>query len=720
MSDLARLKARFKQASAAYGLSANKLSELKSNDCDDQAVSASAPPVVAVAVQSLVNSAKPPGISPKPSVAALSCSHSNAEDAQPLVSLIRPLGVETASHLDIASAGIQRAGISTHHGQRSGISRAALCSSDSSESDAENVATGLGRRQRLRRGDAATFGSMARKASATKSAPVFAAKATKAPEAIVLSDSDYDESGSAERGAGALDISLSHIKRAAMTPAPSISKHRRAAAVRDDDDLSEGTGDDGYDSDGGWLVKDSDEDSEQEDGGDDDEASEGDGGSSWAGRHYASESESGSSEAASDDSAEDEASSGADDGPSAPLPGVFRGIPRCAADLLRGVPATPGRKGAAGASCAGASAVKGPRPESLRDGQTHPATGRVVIVEEEEAAAYGAPRTAPPRIKGARADALTAALFAEYNARVFRSALPHDLPITWNPRLTKTAGLTFTSRRLASSGAVGSGGAGAVAGSDGVVYLARVELSPKVADTPAKLATTLLHELCHAAAWVVDHVSRPPHGPVFRKWAAAASRAYPSRSVTTCHSYAIEYRHVFACAGHAGEGSGSGASGCGARWGRHSKSLDVATARCGQCHGRIVDMGRGTIEAAGEGGGGMGKGYAGSGVAMPHRGGSSAAAPTPSRAPSAYQLFMKAQRPSVAAAHPSWNPAQVLAEVGRMWTAAKAAAGGAGSVSLSSAPVDVDDLGSSLAGISLSVATGAIGGGDAEVIDLTG
>jgi hypothetical protein len=74
------------------------------------------------------------------------------------------------------------------------------------------------------------------------------------------------------------------------------------------------------------------------------------------------------------------------------------------------------------------------------------------------------------------------------------------MPIEWKPRLTKTAGLTYTAVR------------------GGKEYLARIVLSIRVIDTPLKLAQTLLHELCHAAAWVVDHSNRPPHGPIFKKW----------------------------------------------------------------------------------------------------------------------------------------------------------------------------------------------------------
>jgi len=37
-----------------------------------------------------------------------------------------------------------------------------------------------------------------------------------------------------------------------------------------------------------------------------------------------------------------------------------------------------------------------------------------------------------------------------------------------------------------------------------------VELSAKVIDAPAKLRATLLHELCHVAAWLLPpHAARP-------------------------------------------------------------------------------------------------------------------------------------------------------------------------------------------------------------------
>ena len=72
-------------------------------------------------------------------------------------------------------------------------------------------------------------------------------------------------------------------------------------------------------------------------------------------------------------------------------------------------------------------------------------------------------------------------------------------------------------------------------------YTARVELSSKVLDGFGKLERTLCHELCHVAAWLVNHVAKPPHGPAFRAWADAAMVRYPHLDITTCHAYEIFY-----------------------------------------------------------------------------------------------------------------------------------------------------------------------------------
>jgi hypothetical protein len=63
------------------------------------------------------------------------------------------------------------------------------------------------------------------------------------------------------------------------------------------------------------------------------------------------------------------------------------------------------------------------------------------------------------------------------------------------------------------------------------VLTASIEMSSKVVDDPHRLRTTLLHEMCHAAAWMIDGVSKPPHGKCFQKWAQIAMTHVPDIEV---------------------------------------------------------------------------------------------------------------------------------------------------------------------------------------------
>ena len=123
-----------------------------------------------------------------------------------------------------------------------------------------------------------------------------------------------------------------------------------------------------------------------------------------------------------------------------------------------------------------------------------------------------------------------------------------------------------------------------------------------------RLAATLLHEMCHVAAWTLDAQARPPHGARFQAWAARAARALPAvPCVRTCHSYRVHAPHAWRCAGSAGsEGAGTGAGagtsrdlgpragaeGCGQVYRRHSRSIDVARHACGVCKGKLVYEGK--------------------------------------------------------------------------------------------------------------------------------
>ena len=109
-------------------------------------------------------------------------------------------------------------------------------------------------------------------------------------------------------------------------------------------------------------------------------------------------------------------------------------------------------------------------------------------------AGSGAPTPRSQLAVQRRLHELAPQLYAQYNAAVFGGALPVDLPITWNPRLLRTAGqCAFRGRADGSKG-------GAVLGGAGGLRTAAIELSLKVLDSEARLRGTRAHEsalTCH-------------------------------------------------------------------------------------------------------------------------------------------------------------------------------------------------------------------------------
>eukprot|EP01041_Mallomonas_annulata_P011300 gene11300-23643_t len=109
--------------------------------------------------------------------------------------------------------------------------------------------------------------------------------------------------------------------------------------------------------------------------------------------------------------------------------------------------------------------------------------------------------TTPQRTQFSRGrEENTQKLFQLYNKNGFHNQLPADLSIRWSKRLLSTAGIT----RLRTVNSIKT---------------AEIELSIKVIDSDQKLQDTLLHEMCHVAAFLLDGVSKPPHGNCFWKWA---------------------------------------------------------------------------------------------------------------------------------------------------------------------------------------------------------
>lgn len=100
-------------------------------------------------------------------------------------------------------------------------------------------------------------------------------------------------------------------------------------------------------------------------------------------------------------------------------------------------------------------------------------------------------------------DALVRKLFEMYNRSIFQNAIPEDTPIKWNTRMRGTAGYCYC-RRAVKNGEV-------------IKRSVRIELSTKVVDCAERVRDTLVHEMCHAATWMVNNVSNG-HGSYWKEW----------------------------------------------------------------------------------------------------------------------------------------------------------------------------------------------------------
>ena len=106
--------------------------------------------------------------------------------------------------------------------------------------------------------------------------------------------------------------------------------------------------------------------------------------------------------------------------------------------------------------------------------------------------------------------------------------------------------------------------------------MAEIVLSEKVVDDSIRLRATLLHEMCHAASWLIDGERKPPHGPGFWKWASICSANIPGMQVSTCHTYKIHKPYKFECVD------------CKQSYGRHSKNgINLDKKCCGVCKGKL-------------------------------------------------------------------------------------------------------------------------------------
>ncbi|XP_069065084.1 germ cell nuclear acidic protein isoform X2 [Pleurodeles waltl] len=156
---------------------------------------------------------------------------------------------------------------------------------------------------------------------------------------------------------------------------------------------------------------------------------------------------------------------------------------------------------------------------------------------------------------------LTQRLFAHYNSTIFDLKLPENMEIIWNKKMRKTAGYCVTGQKKHGLE---------------VQRYARIELSEKVCDSADRLRDTLIHEICHAATWLINAV-RDGHGQFWRCYAKKSTVIHPELPmVTRCHSYEINYKFTYQC------------TRCTTTIGRHSKSLDTQRFVCALCQGQLV------------------------------------------------------------------------------------------------------------------------------------
>ena len=128
------------------------------------------------------------------------------------------------------------------------------------------------------------------------------------------------------------------------------------------------------------------------------------------------------------------------------------------------------------------------------------------------------------------ATVITSRTFAEFNNLAFNNKLS-SVEVNWSNKLNTTAGITRMRGKLGEKNAH--------------TRTAVIELATKVIDDEERLRATLLHEMCHAAQWLVDGVHKPPHGSSFKKWAALSTRVIGDVEVTTTHDYQIVYKYAW-------------------------------------------------------------------------------------------------------------------------------------------------------------------------------
>ncbi|XP_071969718.1 germ cell nuclear acidic protein-like [Engystomops pustulosus] len=153
---------------------------------------------------------------------------------------------------------------------------------------------------------------------------------------------------------------------------------------------------------------------------------------------------------------------------------------------------------------------------------------------------------------------LTRRLYKFYNRTVFENQLPASMDISWNKRLRRTSGRTGYQLNNGEREAF-------------------IQLSDKVCDSAERLRDTLIHELCHAACWILDGEVEPGHGWLWESYCERVAQIlHDLPPITAYHNYKIHYTVIYQC------------TACQASYGRWTASLDTEKYCCGYCKNRLV------------------------------------------------------------------------------------------------------------------------------------
>ncbi|XP_025087309.1 HMG box-containing protein C19G7.04-like [Pomacea canaliculata] len=154
-----------------------------------------------------------------------------------------------------------------------------------------------------------------------------------------------------------------------------------------------------------------------------------------------------------------------------------------------------------------------------------------------------------------RRDEAARQLYRYFNKLSLTRSCRRYVDLTWNNRLLRTAGWC-------------------VLHLNGGKRTVTIELSNKVCDTAERVRDTLVHEMCHAAVWVING-EKQGHGPLWKLWADWANQRLPELPpISRLHSYSVATKYIYVC------------TNCNISVGRHSRSLDMSS--CRQCGSRYA------------------------------------------------------------------------------------------------------------------------------------